>query len=125
MRRVILLAVLSAGAIFAAGGDLRLIQAAKKSDVKAVRSLLLQKASVIAVEADGATALDWATQQDNLEIVDLLLQAGAEELTWMTDVPKAVEKAKAEKKLVMLDFTGSDWCGWCIKPDASATRQPF
>ena len=44
-----------------------------------------------------------------------LLQAGAEELTWMTDVPKAVEKAKAEKKLVMLDFTGSDWCGWCIK----------
>ncbi len=37
------------------------------------------------------------------------------ELTWMTDVPKALEKAKAENKLVMLDFTGSDWCGWCIK----------
>ena len=33
----------------------------------------------------------------------------------MTDLPKAQEKAKAEKKLVMLDFTGSDWCGWCIK----------
>lgn len=45
----------------------------------------------------------------------MLLQAGAEELTWLTDVPKAVAKAKAEKKLVMLDFTGSDWCGWCIK----------
>ena len=24
-------------------------------------------------------------------------------------------KAKEEKKMVMLDFTGSDWCGWCIK----------
>lgn len=37
------------------------------------------------------------------------------ELSWMTDVPKALEKAKTENKLVMLDFTGSDWCGWCIK----------
>jgi len=34
---------------------------------------------------------------------------------WQTDAPKAVAKAKAEKKLVLLDFTGSDWCGWCIK----------
>src|SRR5579863_420120 len=36
-----------------------------------------------------------------------------EKVTWMTDVPKAIEKAKAEKKLVMLDFTGSDWCPPC------------
>ena len=43
------------------------------------------------------------------------LQAGAAELTWTTDLPKAIEKAKAEKKLVLIDFTGSDWCGWCIK----------
>ena len=34
---------------------------------------------------------------------------------WGTDVPKAIAKAKAENKLVVLDFTGSDWCGWCIK----------
>jgi protein disulfide-isomerase len=39
----------------------------------------------------------------------------AEELKWHTDAKKALELAKAEKKLVMLDFTGSDWCGWCIK----------
>jgi thioredoxin-related protein len=32
---------------------------------------------------------------------------------WLTDVPKAVEKAKAEKKHVMLHFTGSDWCPPC------------
>ena len=43
------------------------------------------------------------------------LQAGAGELEWLTDLPKAQAKAKAENKLVMLDFTGSDWCGWCIK----------
>ena len=78
MKRVILSAVLSAGAIFAAGADLRLIQAAKKSDVQAVRSLVQQKAGILAAEADGSTALHWAAQQDNAEIVDLLLQAGAD-----------------------------------------------
>ena len=43
----------------------------------------------------------------------LAVQAG--EPAWMTDVPAAVAKAKAENKRVLLDFTGSDWCGWCIK----------
>ncbi|MEO7678731.1 MAG: thioredoxin family protein [Verrucomicrobiota bacterium] len=43
-----------------------------------------------------------------------VLQLKAAE-TWTTDVPKAQAEAKADNKLVMLDFTGSDWCGWCIK----------
>ena len=34
---------------------------------------------------------------------------------WLTDAVKAQELAKKENKLVLLDFTGSDWCGWCIK----------
>lgn len=53
-----------------------------------------------------------------------LAQAGAAELNWMTDVPKAQAKAKSEKKLVMLDFTGSDWCGWCIKLNKEVFSQP-
>jgi protein disulfide-isomerase len=36
---------------------------------------------------------------------------------WDDDYEKALEKAKTEKKLVLLDFTGSDWCGWCMKLD--------
>ena len=44
-----------------------------------------------------------------------VLQLKAAELPWMTDLPKAQAEAKTEKKLVMLDFTGSDWCGWCIR----------
>jgi thioredoxin-related protein len=32
---------------------------------------------------------------------------------WKTDLPKALEQAKAEKKMVLLDFTGSDWCPPC------------
>src|SRR6185369_1411948 len=45
----------------------------------------------------------------------LLLNVGAAESEWMTDLPKAQAKAKAENKTVLMDFTGSDWCGWCIK----------
>jgi thioredoxin-related protein len=53
-----------------------------------------------------------------------LLQLQAEDLKWLTDLPKAQEQAKAEKKLVMLDFTGSDWCGWCIKLHKEVFSQP-
>ena len=47
----------------------------------------------------------------------LSFQVSAGELEWMTDLSKAQAKAKSENKMVMLDFTGSDWCGWCIKLD--------
>ncbi|NJM36382.1 MAG: thioredoxin family protein [Akkermansiaceae bacterium] len=33
---------------------------------------------------------------------------------WSTDLDKALEKAKAEKKSVLVEFTGSDWCPPCI-----------
>jgi thiol-disulfide isomerase/thioredoxin len=34
---------------------------------------------------------------------------------WAADYDKAVELAKAQKKDLLVDFTGSDWCHWCIK----------
>src|SRR6266542_3414267 len=43
------------------------------------------------------------------------LPLAASEGAWLTDLPKALEKAKTDQKMVLLDFTGSDWCGWCIK----------
>jgi protein disulfide-isomerase len=46
-----------------------------------------------------------------------LLQAGAAESGWLEDLAKAQAAAKAAKKMVLLDFTGSDWCGACIKLD--------
>jgi protein disulfide-isomerase len=42
-------------------------------------------------------------------------QVNAAESTWLTELPKAEAQAKAENKIVLVDFTGSDWCGWCIK----------
>jgi thioredoxin-related protein len=45
------------------------------------------------------------------------LQTQAADLSWGTDLSKALAQAKSDKKMVLLDFTGSDWCPWCIKFD--------
>ena len=44
--------------------------------------------------------------------------------SWMTSLPDATAKAGKEKKLLFLDFTGSDWCGWCKKLDAEVFSKP-
>ncbi len=36
---------------------------------------------------------------------------------WMTNYDDALKKAKSENKPILIDFTGSDWCGWCMKLD--------
>ena len=36
-------------------------------------------------------------------------------LNWYTDLNKAVNISLSENKPLMLFFTGSDWCGWCIR----------
>ena len=41
----------------------------------------------------------------------------ASELSRDTDLSAALNQARSENKMVLLDFTGSDWCGWCIKFD--------
>jgi len=42
---------------------------------------------------------------------------------WLHDYSKAQEEAKANHKLLLLNFTGSDWCGWCIKFDKEILSQ--
>lgn len=46
------------------------------------------------------------------------------ESDWLHDWNKAQEQAKANHKLLFLNFTGSDWCGWCIKFDKDVLSQP-
>jgi protein disulfide-isomerase len=48
---------------------------------------------------------------------------GAED-GWLTDYAAASKKAAAENKPMLLDFTGSDWCGWCIKLDKEVFSGP-
>jgi len=42
---------------------------------------------------------------------------------WLDDYLKAQEEAKASHKLLLLNFTGSDWCGWCIRLDHDVFSQ--
>lgn len=43
---------------------------------------------------------------------------------WQTDYKAALAEASKSDKLVLLDFTGSDWCGWCIKLDKETFSKP-
>jgi thioredoxin-related protein len=54
-----------------------------------------------------------------LPIVSLMAKPG-----WSEDYEASLAKAKADNKLVLLDFTGSDWCGWCIKIDKEIFSTP-
>ncbi len=49
--------------------------------------------------------------------LSLSLNVLAGKTGWDDNYDKALAEAKEEGKLVMLDFTGSDWCGWCMKID--------
>ena len=37
------------------------------------------------------------------------------DLVWHTDVNKAIEISIETEKPLFFFFTGSDWCGWCIR----------
>lgn len=63
------------------------------------------------------------------ELLACLIMAAAPsafalEAEWLTDVHAALNKAAAEHKYVLLDFTGSDWCPWCIKLKSEVFDQP-
>lgn len=44
-----------------------------------------------------------------------LVVTQAQELKWHTDVKEAIAIGNKERKPLLLFFTGSDWCGWCIR----------
>jgi len=71
--------LLGAAVLFmgAAGRDLPLVDAARNTDRAAVRALLQKGTDVNAAEADGTTALHWASHRDDLESADLLIRSGA------------------------------------------------
>jgi thioredoxin-related protein len=53
----------------------------------------------------------------------LLIASPASE-GWQTDYSAALAQAGKEDKLVLLDFTGSDWCVWCIKLSKDIFSRP-
>ncbi len=69
-------ALISASSILAAG-DVRLAEAVKNRDIEGAWALLLRGADVNAARADGTTALHWAAQWNEADLVDGLIKAGA------------------------------------------------
>lgn len=47
--------------------------------------------------------------------LSIIWSLGAAEVVWMTDMTAATAKARVESKNVLINFTGSDWCGFCVK----------
>ena len=44
--------------------------------------------------------------------------------SWLTNFEEAKKIAAKEKKAILMDFAGSDWCAWCIKLDNEIFAQP-
>ena len=60
-----------------AGPDTRLLDAVSRQDKPAARALIKQGVNVNVRAADGATALQWASHWDDVELADLLIKANA------------------------------------------------
>ncbi len=43
---------------------------------------------------------------------------------WETDFETAVHKAKSEHKLILVNFSGSDWCAPCIRLHQEILEEP-
>lgn len=48
----------------------------------------------------------------------------AQELKWYTDVKEAITVSNKENKPMLMFFTGSDWCGWCIRLQNEVLKTP-
>lgn len=58
-----------------------------------------------------------------LIVITTLYCLKTEATSWETDFNKASSTAKASGKYILIDFSGSDWCGWCIKLEKEVFSQ--
>ena len=59
-----------------------------------------------------------------LTVLALTTAAAIAKPGWSEDFAKTTAQAKTDKKLVLLDFTGPGWCGWCMKLDKEVFSTP-
>lgn len=52
------------------------------------------------------------------------MAANAQELKWYTNVNDAMAVSQKTKKPMFLFFTGSDWCGWCMRLQKEVFKTP-
>lgn len=59
-----------------------------------------------------------------IALLFLGLVSARSETNWGTDFQKAQADAKSTHKLLLINFSGSDWCGWCKRLDAEVFSKP-
>lgn len=90
------------------------------SRVKYPRYLLVATAALLVVSCSKKeTATSTVETTPKAEHATAAAKAG-----WLTNLDQAQKAALAEKKLLLMDFTGSDWCGWCIMLDKEVFSKP-
>jgi protein disulfide-isomerase len=52
------------------------------------------------------------------------MAAQAQDIFWETSMEKATQVSMKTKKPLLLFFTGSDWCGWCIRLQTEVLKTP-
>jgi thioredoxin-related protein len=72
--------------------------------------------------ADSSSAQPLSAQP--LSAQPLSTQVTPSKAGWITSVEQGQQEAKANNKLMLLDFTGSDWCGWCKLLDREVFSKP-
>lgn len=85
-----------------------------QSTILAVGSLFAVGIAAPVLIAQGTPAAPAATTQE----------ASAKTSPWMKNLDQAMAKAKDSKRLVFVEFTGSDWCPPCKRLDAEVYSKP-
>jgi thioredoxin-related protein len=72
-------------------------------------------AALVAVSCSEKKTADTGAQPTTEKKPDVAVPAAKS--GWLTNLDEAKKEAQAKNRLLLMDFTGSDWCGWCIMLD--------
>jgi protein disulfide-isomerase len=75
--------------------------------------LLLAAAALLAISCSESSTAEESTKA-----------SASAKSGWLTNYAEAQQEAKSQHKLLLMDFTGSDWCGWCIMLDKEVFSKP-
>jgi peroxiredoxin len=91
---------------------------------------LLPVPAVFIVGTDGRIKFVHADPDYKVRLEPEALLSAAKEVSgdvaesWMTDFAQAKKEAAKRKVPILVNFSGSDWCGWCIRLDKEVFSQP-
>ena len=102
----------------------RLAEEAKLPEVRGVKilRLLLVGTTLLAVSCSKKKTAENQPEKKP-EASPAALVASAKP-GWLTSLDQAQKEAQAKNRLLLMDFTGSDWCGWCIMLDKEVFSKP-